>query len=305
MSDITPAKPLAAAPAREVEERPLVAIGLVLLSMAIFSSIDVLSKILVAEYSPIEVAWGRYLSNVLVLVPFVVRSRGRLLVTQRPLSQFVRGVSMLGSAVLFMAGLGQLAIADATSIGFVSPLMVTALSIPILGEKVGIRRWAAVVVGFIGILIIIRPGTSAFNPAALFPVLSAACWSCGLVITRRMKSGEPVLTTLFYTALVGLALLTVLLPTSWSPPSGRAFGLMMLMGLLNTCGQYALVLGYIRGPASMLAPFSYSQIIWSMLSGVFIFGTIPGFFTGVGAAIVVASGLYVFHRERIIKGQAR
>ena len=236
---------------------------------------------------------------------FVVRSRGQLLLTARPLSQLIRGVSMLGSAVLFMAGLGQLAIADATSIGFVSPLMVTALSIPILGEKVGIRRWAAVIVGFLGILIIIRPGTSAFNPAALFPVMSAACWSCGLVITRRMKSGEPVLTTLFYTALVGLVLLTLLLPTAWEPLTWRAFGLMMLMGILNTCGQYCLVLGYIRGTASMLAPFSYSQIIWSMLSGVFIFGTIPGFFTWIGATIVVASGLYVFHRERIIKGPVR
>lgn len=305
MSDTLPAKPLAVAAPREVEERPLAAIGLVLLSMAIFSSIDVIAKILVADYSPIEVAWGRYLANVLVLVPFIIRSRGQLLLTARPLSQIVRGVSMLGSAVLFMAGLGQLAIADATSIGFVSPLMVTALSIPILGEKVGIRRWAAVVVGFVGILIIIQPGTSAFNPAALFPVLSAACWSCGLVVTRRMKSGEPVLTTLFYTALVGLVLLTILLPTAWGPLTWHAFGLMMLMGILNTCGQYSLVLGYIRGPASMLAPFSYSQIIWSTLSGVFIFGTVPGFFTWIGATIVVASGLYVFHRERIIKGPVR
>jgi len=305
MSDLTPAKTLAAPPLREAEERPLLAIGLVLLSMAFFSSVDVLSKIMVGEYSPVEVAWGRYLSNTLVLVPFIVRSRGQLLATARPLSQVVRGVSMLGSAVLFMAGLGELAIADATSIGFVSPLLVTALSIPVLGEKVGIRRWSAVIVGFAGILIIIRPGTSAFNPAALFPVLSAACWSCGLVVTRRMKTGEPVLTTLFYTAFVGLGILTVLLPSVWLPLTWQAFSVMMLMGILNTFGQYTLTLGYIRGPASMLAPFSYSQIIWSTLSGIFVFGTVPGLFTWIGATIVVASGLYVFHRERIIKGGTR
>ena len=306
MSDLSPARPrpLAAAPA-EAEEQPLAAIGFVLLAMVVFSAMDTISKLLVADYSPIEVAWGRYTVNAVMLAPFVVGSGGRALATLKPAVQVARGIAMLASALLFMAGLAYLPIADATTIGFVSPLLVTALSIPFLGEKVGMRRWSAVVLGFIGMLIVIRPGTAAFDPAAFFPLLSAAAWAGGLVLTRRIKASEPALTTLAYTTVVGVLVLSMALPLVWRPLSLEAAGLLGLLGVLSTVGQYSLILGYMRGPASLLAPFSYTQMIWSTLAGVVVFGTVPGLFTWIGGTIVMASGLYVFHRERIVRGADR
>jgi drug/metabolite transporter (DMT)-like permease len=305
-SDAQPAEyPPLASERGEPEERPLAAIGFVLMSMVVFSAMDTLSKLLVVDYSPIEIAWGRYAVNFLMLAPFVIRSRFRVLATARPVVQSLRGVAMLSSAILFMAGLAHMPIADATTIGFVSPLLVTALSIPFLGERVGVRRWAAVVLGFVGVLIIIRPGTAAFDPAALFPLLSASCWAGGLILTRRIKASEPALTTLSYTTLVGVLVLSAALPVVWRPLTLEAALLLGLMGALSTFGQYCLILGFMRGPASLLAPFSYSQMIWSTLAGVVIFDTVPGLCTWVGSAIVVASGLYVLHRERVVRGGAR
>src|SRR5215470_5796298 len=305
MSEAQTAKLLPATLPQEAEERPLAAIGLVLLSLLAFSGLDAVSKVLVAHYSPVLITWGRYAANLVLLLPFVLRAGARPFATAGIGLQIGRGVAMGGSSVLFIAGLAQMAMPDATAVAFAAPLIVTALSIPFLGERVGIRRWSAVAVGLVGVMIIVQPGTTAFHPASLFPLASAACWAAGLVITRRIKTRDATLTTLLYTTLVAFLIATAFLPWVWQPLTIRATGLIGVMGLLSSGGQYFLLLGYQRGPASLLAPFSYMQIITSTFWGAVLFGTWPGMATLVGASIVVASGLYVLHRERVRRGEPR
>jgi drug/metabolite transporter (DMT)-like permease len=268
--------------------------------MVVFSSQDTLSKILVVDYSPFQIAWCRYAINLLILIPFLLRSRGKVLVSKLPWIQLARGFAVAGSAVAFMAGLGRMPIADATAIQFISPLLITAFSIPFLGEKVGPRRWIAVIVGFIGIVIIVRPGSDAFQFGALLPLFSAALWAIGMVLTRRIKNAESALTTLGISTLVAIAILSAILPFVWSPLTVRAALLLLAMGLISILGQYLMILGYSRRPASVLAPLSYTQMVWSTISGMVIFGAVPGLPTWVGGGIVVASGLYVLRREQTL-----
>ncbi|HTS90694.1 MAG TPA: DMT family transporter [Stellaceae bacterium] len=284
-----------------MEDRPLAAIGFVLMALLLFSAMDAISKLLVQEYSPFLITWGRYGVNLLLLLPFVLRAGVAPMGGTGLAMQVGRGIAMVGSAVLFVSGLSHLQLADAIAISFVSPLLVTALSIPFLGERVGIRRWSAVVVGFIGILIIIQPGTSAFDVASLFPLASSTCWAFGLVLTRRIGSAAPPMTTLLYTTAVAFLILCLFLPWVWQPLGGRALLLVATMGVLSTISQYFILMGYMRGPASLLAPFSFLQIISSTFWGVVLFGAWPGISTWIGAAVVVASGLYVFHRERVTR----
>jgi len=225
--------------------------------------------------------------------------RPLLLVATRPALQLLRGLCILGAGLFFVAGLSRLALADATAIGFASPLLVTALSIPILREQVGIRRWSAVALGFVGVLVIIRPGSGVVGSAALLPLASAACWALSIVVTRRMTGADHPVTTLVYSTAIGLALTSVALPFVWQAPSLTDGAMIAAMGLLGAIGQYLFILGLTRGAASLLAPFSYSQIVWSTALGFAVFGAVPSPWTWSGAALIVASGLYIAHRERI------
>jgi drug/metabolite transporter (DMT)-like permease len=293
-----PALPVLPADSRSGAEQPFLAIALVLLAVSLFSVMDALSKLLAARLDPIEVVWGRYLAILVLLAPLVLR-RPLLLATARPKLQLLRGVAVFGAAVLFIAGLQHLALADATAIGFASPLMVTALSIPLLGERVGVRRWSAVAAGFAGVLVVIRPGTGAIGAAALWPLSSAACWALGIVLTRRMAGADAALTTLTHSTLVGLALSSLALPLVWQQASLMDGAIMAAMGVLSASGQYLFIAGLTRGAASLLAPFSYSQMIWSTLMGYLVFGAVPVAWTWCGAVIIVGSGVYIAHRERL------
>jgi drug/metabolite transporter (DMT)-like permease len=287
------------APAFDGGERTLTGIAMALVAMFLFSGMDGLSKYLAVDYHPIEIAAMRQFFTTLALLPFLARSPLALRTT-RPLLQIGRGLCMFCSSILFIVGLSHLPIADASAIGFVSPLLVTALSIPLLGEKVGIRRWAAVIIGFTGVMIVVRPGTGAFNPAALYPLVSAAAWALGLILTRIMRNSDPVLTTIFYSTLVGLIIGGAALPFVWRTPDLTGLGLMAAMGLLSAISQTMLISAFARAAASILAPFSYSQMVWSTLIGYFVFATLPDALTWIGAAIVIASGIYTLHRERVV-----
>jgi drug/metabolite transporter (DMT)-like permease len=279
-------------------ERPFMAIALVLTAVALFSIMDALSKVLAARYDPVEVVWGRYIAILALIAPLLLRNR-QALATKRLGLQLLRGVFTLGSAVLFIAGLARLAIADATAIGFASPLLVTALSIPLLGEHVGPRRWSAVALGFLGVLIVVRPGSGAIGAGALWPLASAVCWALSLILTRQMRSHEKPLTTLFYSSISGFVLSSLALPFVWIEPDAVACALTGFMAMLNALGQYLLIAGLARGDVSLVAPFTYSQMVWSVLVGLFVFHTVPTAWTWCGAAVIVASGIYIAHRERL------
>ena len=275
------------------------AILLMLVAMAVFSAMDGVSKGLSVRLSPIEVSWARYLFNLLFLLPVCLRHGGlRLLATARPLPQLARGALLFGSGVLFITALRSLPLADAAAVGFVAPLMVTALSIPLLGERVERGRWLAVLAGFGGVLLVVRPGGTSFEAASLLPVASASCWAVALIITRRLAGTESPLTTLIYTGLTGLALSSLLLPAVWSSPSATDWLLLAAAGGLYALAQFLLLKAFLTADASVLAPFQYSQIVWSTAIGLLWFGTLPDPPTLAGALVIIASGLYVWRRER-------
>jgi len=236
-------------------------------AVLLFSVSDALAKLLRASLPAVEIAWLRYTPFTGFAIVLAARGRFAGLWPKRPGLQALRSVTLVGSAVFFITGLSQLQIAEASAISFVSPAFITALSIPFLGETVGVRRWAAVLAGLAGVLIVIRPG-GALQSAAVFPLLSAICWAIAIIVTRRVGTRDRSETTLFWSALVGLLLLTVMLPFGFVPPTLGQAGVGAMIGLA----------------ASLLAPFSYAQLLSS---------------TFLGAAAIIASGLYTLHRERI------
>jgi drug/metabolite transporter (DMT)-like permease len=286
-------------------DRPLRGIALMLAALAFFSCSDAASKLMTASLPAVEVAWLRFCVFTLLMLGVTVFSGGRsALRSRRPGLQALRALGVMGSSILFIMGLAFLPMAEATAISFVSPLMVTALSIPILGEVVGWRRWSAVAVGLLGVLIVVRPGTGAFDTAAIFPLLSATSWAVALVVTRKMSGADGPLVALTYAATVGLLVTSAIVPFEWVNPGWREIGLALVTGGASTIAQWLVVLAFQKARASVLAPFSYSQLVWSGLLGFLVFGSVPDGWTLIGAAVIIASGLYTAHRERTVRVSA-
>lgn len=293
-----PAGPAAPSPLRR--DAPLRGIALVLLASIFLTSADMVSKLLTQEISPLQVSFLRYATFTLIMLAIVWRRGGLArLATQRPALQLLRGVGVLASSVCFVMALRFMPLADATATGFVAPLFVTALSIPILRETIGWRRWTATLVGFAGVLIVVRPGGAGFQIASLLAVASALSWAFAMIMTRMMSRTENPLTTLAYSALVGLGLLSLAMPFLWTPVTPTIVAMGVFVGLSSTMGHWLIVLAYRHGDASLLAPFSYIQLLWASLFGLFIFSVLPDLWTLVGAVIIAGSGLYTAHRERI------
>lgn len=271
---------------------------LILCAVALFSLSDTLAKVLRQSLPAVEVAWLRYVVFAVFAVVLAVRSRAGLR-PRRPGLQALRALTLLGSAVLFITGLSHLQVAEATAISFIAPAFITALSIPLLGEVVGVRRWAAMLAGLLGVLVVIRPGAGALTAGAVFPLCSALCWAATVVITRRMGTADRAETTLFWSAVAGLLVLTALVPSGFVPLTAGQLGVALVLGACSSVGQYLVILAYRRVSASVLAPFSYAQILSSTGMGLLVFGAVPDRWTFAGAAIVILSGLYMAQRERI------
>jgi drug/metabolite transporter (DMT)-like permease len=290
------------APARA--DRPFKGIALMLVSTIFLGTSDVTAKYLSATLPSIEIAWIRFLVFALIMTPAMMPgSPLYALQTNRLGLHLLRGAALLGSSLFFISGLRFLPIAEASATGFVAPLFVTALSIIFLGERVGLRRWIATAVGLIGVLIILRPGTGAFHPAAFFPLISALAWACTLIMTRMMSGSERVITTMTYSSIAGLLILTALVPLVWVTPTWHDIAFGILIGVASTAGQWIVVLAFRYADASVLAPFSYTQLLWVSMLGFLIFGEVPDAYTITGAAFIVASGLYTAHRERVRRSQ--
>jgi drug/metabolite transporter (DMT)-like permease len=281
-------------------------IGLILLSTIFLSGADVVSKYLAASLPALQITWLRYCAFTVIMLSLAWRGGGRArLRTQRPKLQLLRGFAVAASSIVFVLSLKYLPIADATATSFVTPLFVTALSIPLLGEKVGWRRWAATTVGLVGVLIVVRPGGSGFQLASLLPVVSALTWAFALIVTRQMSTTESPLTTLAWSAMIGLGVVSLLLPFAWQPLTFQSVLLGIFIGVASTIGHWLVILAFRHADASLLAPFSYAQLLWVSVFGFFLFAALPDLWTLVGAVIIAGSGLYTAHRERIRAREAR
>jgi drug/metabolite transporter (DMT)-like permease len=290
------------APARA--DHPFKGIALILLSTVFLGTSDVTAKYLSATLPSIEIAWIRFLSFALIMVPAMVPGSPLFaLRTDRVGLHLMRGGALLFSSLFFISGLRFLPIAEASATGFVAPLFVTALSIFFLGEVVGLRRWIATGVGLVGVIIILRPGSGAFHPAAFFPLVSALAWAGTLIMTRMMSGSERAITTMAYSSITGVCILSALVPFVWVAPSWHDIMLGIFIGVASTAGQWIVVLAFRYADASVLAPFSYTQLMWVSILGFLIFGEVPDIWTVTGAAFIVASGLYTAHRERVRRSQ--
>ncbi|HMM91285.1 DMT family transporter [Bradyrhizobium sp.] len=290
------------APARA--DRPFKGIALILASTVFLGASDVTAKYLSATLPSIEITWIRFLVFAMIMTPAMMPGSPLFAMqTNRLGLHLLRGMTILGSSLFFISGLRFLPIAEASATGFVAPLFVTALSIIFLSEKVGLRRWIATAVGLVGVLIILRPGTGAFHPAAFFPLVSALAWACTLIITRMMSGSERAVTVMAYSSIVGLCILSALVPFVWVTPSWHDIAFGILIGIASTAGQWIVVLAFRYADASVLAPFSYTQLLWVSVLGYFIFGEVPDAYTVTGAGFIVASGLYTAHRERVRRSQ--
>ena len=293
-----PEAPVRRAPGRA--DRPFRGIAMILASTGFLGVSDVTAKYLSATLPSIEITWIRFMVFALIMTPGMVPgSPFFALRSDRPRFQMLRGVTLLGSSLLFITGLRYLPIAEASATGFVSPLFVTALSIIFLGERVGMRRWIATAVGLFGVVVILRPGTGAFHAAAFFPIISALSWASTLIMTRMMSGRDPAITTMTYSSMVGVTILTLLVPFVWVAPSWHDLLLGLLIGVASTLGQWIVVLAFRYADASVLAPFQYTQLLWVSILGFLVFGELPDIWTVVGAVFIVASGLYTAHRERV------
>src|ERR1700731_674853 len=290
------------APARA--DRPFRGIALILASTVFLGASDVTAKYLSATLPSIEIAWIRFLAFALIMAPSMLPGSPLYALQTKSLGlQLMRGAALLGSSLFFISGLRFLPIAEASATGFVSPLFVTALSIVFLGERVGVRRWLATAVGLIGVLIILRPGSSAFHPAAFFPIVSALAWAGTLIMTRMMSGKEHAITIMTYSSIVGICVISSLVPFVWVAPSWHDILFGVFIGVASTAGQWIVVLAFRYADASVLAPFSYTQLLWVSILGFAIFGEVPDIQTVIGAVFIVASGLYTAHRERVRRSQ--
>ena len=291
-----PATPVAVA-----EERILQGIGLMCLYVALIVTVNASGKILTTEdYHPHQVAFFRHgVAFLLMLALFAPRHGPRILVARRPGLQIVRGLCGITSSVLYFPGLAPLPLATAAAISFTSPLLVTALSVPLLGEAVGPRRWAAVVIGFIGAMIVIRPGGFGSGDwASLFIVGSASFGALYQIMTRKLAGQDHAETTNIWSGMVGAVAAGALVVSSWKTPAEpHVWVLFVGMGLVGGIAHYLLTKAFERGPASLLSPFNYLQLIGATIIGFVLYRHLSDAWTWVGAAIIVSAGLYIAHRE--------
>ena len=279
----------------------LVGIALMCGAVGCFSFLDATAKYLGRHMDMLEVVWARYtFAFLLALIFSNPFTRPGVMRTTRPALQIGRSVLLLGSTVLNFFALKYLQLDQALAITFSTPFFVAALAGPLLGEWVGSRRWAAIGVGFFGVLVVTRPGFSAVHPAALLSTGAALCYAAYALTTRILARTDSNQTTLFYSNLVGaIVMLPAVFVVGTMPENAGIAALMLATGALASIGHYLLIVAHRLAPASVLSPFIYSQLVWTVGLGYFIFADVPNRWTMAGAGIVVASGLYLLHRERI------
>jgi len=270
-----------------------------LLAWAILPFMDTIAKYLSSDLSFFQITWARYFFTVLFTLPFMFFFfRKNLIWTTQPKLQILRGFTLLFANVLFFYSISIISMAKALTLAFVAPLITTALSPFILGEKVGFRRWSAVIVGFIGSLIVIRPGFIDFNLASIAALGTGCFYGIYLIITRKLHSSDSPLLTLLLTGVVGAAVASFIVPVVWVDPTFNQWSLLALMGIFACLGHLFLLLSLKYADASKLAPFSYFEIVTNIILGYYFFGDFPHYWTWVGLSIIVCSGIYISLRER-------
>jgi len=270
------------------------------MGMFLFSGVDTMGKFLTETVHPIQIVWFRQLGLFLgVVVLIAIRGRS-VLISSNPKLQIGRGVLAACSATVFIVGVSYVPLADAVAITFVAPFMVTVMGALILREPVGLRRWTAVIIGFIGTLIVIRPGMGVIHPAAVLLIVAATAFALRQILSRILAGEDKTQTTVAYTAIVSWTLLTVPLPFIWqNPSSSLEIGLLLGMAVVAAFAEVLVIMALDAAQAVVVAPVQYSLLIWGTFYGFVVFGQLPDTWTWLGALIIIATGLYTLNRERL------
>jgi drug/metabolite transporter (DMT)-like permease len=258
-----------------------------------FVCVHATGKLLLTRYSLVQVVWGRYIVHLILALIIMAPILTRIIRSGNLKLQLLRSAFMLGSTTFYFAGVQFLPLTEANAINFLTPVLVVILAQPILGERVGLQRWIGVATGFIGAMIIIRPGSGVMDVAAGIIVLSALCNACYQLSTRKIGAIDDPLTTVLYTALVGSIAASFAVPFDWRPIDLEGWLLMIAIGAFALIGHFALIKAYRLASAPTIAPFGYSILLWSAVFGFVLFNQLPDLWTLLGAAIIVAGGFTI------------
>ena len=282
------------------QDSSLKGVGLMLGAMAVLPFLDVTAKTLGEMGVPVlQIVWARMVMGALMTAPLALRAAGpRGLWPDRARVHALRAVLLCLATFFFFAALRFLPIADALAVFFVQPLVVTALSPLVLGERVGPRRWVAVAIGFIGTLIIIRPGLQAFNPGTVLALAAGCALALYFLLTRRIAGRDAAMVTTFRTSLLGAVLMSALVWTVWRMPTGNEWLLFLALGVISTLGHGLIVKAYDHAEASLLAPLAYTEMVMAVILGWWFFGDFPDLWTFVGVGVLIGCALYISARER-------
>ena len=276
------------------------AIVLNLFAWTVLPFMDTIAKYLSAELSFFQITWARYFFTVFWTLPFMLFFfRKNLKWSENPRLQILRGLTLLFANICFFYSISVISMAKALTLAFIAPLVTTALSPIILGEKVGIRRWTAVIVGFVGSLVVIRPGLIEFNLATIAALGTGCLYGVYLIITRKLHTTDNPLLTLLITGIVGTIISSFLVPIVWTNPTQIQWLWLALMGIFACLGHILLIYSLRYADASKLAPFGYFEIITNIVLGYYFFNDFPDVWIFIGLFIIILSGIYIFKREMI------
>lgn len=274
------------------------------IGMFFFSAVDALAKFLTDSLHPFQIVWIRQLGLVFGTSLLLVVYGIRIFITTHPVLQLGRGILAAGSATLFITAVSQVPLADAITVTFIAPLVVTMLSAVLLAEKVGFHRWSAIIAGFAGTLVVIRPGFESFHPALLLVLLAAVLFAGRQIISRMLSGSDNIYTTVAYTALASSVMLSVPAYYVWiTPQTSQELILLTSMALLAGLAEFMVIKALQIAHVGLVAPVQYTILIWGTIYGVILFADIPDIFTFIGATIIIASGIYTVHRERLRQGK--
>ena len=271
-----------------------------LLAWVMLPSMDGFAKYLSSDLPVLQITWARYFFTVAFTFPVMFFFyRNQLKWSDKPKLQIIRGLILLIANICFFYSISVISLAKALTLAFVAPLIVTAFSPIFLGEKVGFRRWSAVVIGFIGSLVVIRPGFVEINLASLAALGTGIMYGFYLIITRKLSTSDNPLLTLLLTGVVGAVIITCVLPFVWVKPTINQWTMMAAIGVFACIGHLFLILSLKYADASKLAPLSYFEIITNIIIGYYFFSDFPDYWTFLGLFIIVLSGIYISSREKL------
>jgi drug/metabolite transporter (DMT)-like permease len=282
---------------------PAIPVALTIAAGIVLAGMDAFAKFLSLELPFLVVLWGRYFFHTAITFgSYGIKTRSlQFLRARRPDLQFIRALALFGATFFMYIAITRMPLGDAASIQFLAPVLVTALSGLLLGEQVGPRRWMGVGLGFIGVLLVARPGSGILGWNALLPLATAVLLAFYMLLTRIIRDKDDAATTTFYTTALGTVILSVLVIFNWQTPTPMQWILMVTMGSAGAVGHFMLVKALHNAEASMLAPFTYSQVVAAIAWGYLVFADVPSIWTVAGASVVITSGLYVWYRETRVK----